>query len=39
VSDTDVIELLELLKVEIEWEYSIEYQIALDRAIEKMRKE
>lgn len=38
MSDTDVIELLELLKAEIEWEYSIEYQIALDRAIEKMKE-
>ena len=33
----EIIQSLELLKAEIEWEYSIEYQISLTEAIEKLK--
>lgn len=29
-----IIQILEMLKAELEWDYSLNYQIALERAIE-----
>ena len=34
----EAIALLEQLKAEIEWEHSLEYQLALDVAIEELKK-
>lgn len=33
----ELIEKLELLKAEIEWDYSLEYQIVLDKVIEILK--
>ena len=35
---TDLIKNLELLKAEIEWDYSIEYQIVIDEVIKKLKE-
>lgn len=35
---TDLIKNLELLKTEIEWDYSIEYQIVIDEVIKKLKE-
>ena len=37
MSRQEIIQKLELLKAEIEWDYSIEYQILLDETIEILK--
>lgn len=34
----EAIELLKMLKAEIEWDFSLQYQIALDIAIKELKK-
>lgn len=37
MSKEQIIQKLEILKAEIEWDYSLEYQIVLDKVIEILK--
>lgn len=38
MTDNEAIETLKVVKSEIEWEYPMDYQIALDKAIEALEQ-
>lgn len=39
MTDNEAIETLKVAKSEIEWEYPMDYQIALDKAIKALKQE
>lgn len=39
MTNKEAIKILEVAKAEIEWNYPLDYQVALDKAIEALRQE